>query len=461
MNGSSRWLRHHSALALILGCAAISALSQVQTFTKLSDFNPNAWIPMHSLVQGTDGSLYGVTNRDSDTVAGGAVYRLTTSGGLAVLHQFYGMWPSGALTQASNRRYYGATNDVFSIDSTGKVTTLYTSQASDGGPSSNLVLARDGNLYGTTYTGGIYGGGTLYQVSLNGAKKTIYNFCLNCVSGTAPFGPLIQATDGNFYGTTVWGGCCNNGTVFRITPAGKLTTLHSFCQLPSCADGSHSESGVIQGTDGNFYGTTNGGGAWGKGTIFQINPSGFTTWHNFGDEPSEGTNPFGSLIQATDGRFYGTTWWGGTHNVGTVFRISSTTGFQTLHSFDTTDGSVPYGALLQATDGMFYGTAASGGGTTCAGHGCGTAFRISVGLAPFVRALQPFGRVGSSVLILGTNLTGTTSVVFKGIPAQFIVLTAGVLKATVPAGATSGKITVVTPRGTLVSDVRFQILPAL
>jgi uncharacterized repeat protein (TIGR03803 family) len=217
---------------------------------------------------------------------------------------------------------------------------------------------------------------------------------------------------------------------------------------------------VIQGTDGNFYGTTIAGGLYRQGTIFKVTPSGtFATLYSFccGD----GYHPLAPLIQATDGKFYGTTSSGGTYNAGTVFRISSTGSFQILHSFDTTDGSGPSAGLLQATDGNFYGTAASGGGTTCPpGDGCGTAFLISVGLGPFVRALQPFGQAGATVLILGTNLTGTTSITFHGIPAKFTVLTATVVRATVPNGATSGKIHVVTPHGTLLSDVRFQVLSA-
>src|SRR5437588_791162 len=166
------------------------------------------------------------------------------------------------------------------------------------------------------------------------------------------FAPLAQGTDGNLYGTTQAGGAHQQGTVFKVTPAGTLTTLHSFCGQ-SCADGAAPFAGLVLGNDGNFYGTTEAGGTNNEGTVFKMTPQGtLTTLHNFDD--SEGRGIVAGLVQASDGNFYGAAGQGGANDYGSVFMITPAGALTVLHSFDATDGATPT-ALVLGTDGNFYG----------------------------------------------------------------------------------------------------------
>jgi uncharacterized repeat protein (TIGR03803 family) len=282
---------------------------------------------------------------------------------------------------------------------------------------------------------------------------TLANF--NGTNGVSPAAALVQGTDGNFYGTTSRGGAGNGGTVFKITSGGTLTTLHSFA---GATDGAFPVAALVQGTDGNFYGTTSRGGAGNSGTVFKITSGGnLTTLYSFcsqgGNLCTDGISPVAALVQGTDGNFYGTTSSGGAGNGGTVFKITSGGTLTTLHSFaGATDGVSPVAALVQGTDGNFYGTTSGGG----AGNG-GTVFSLSVGLAPFVETIPSSGQVGAAVIILGTNLTGATGVSFNGTAATFTVVSSSEIQTTVPAGATTGIVQVTTPSGTLNSNVAFQV----
>jgi uncharacterized repeat protein (TIGR03803 family) len=251
-----------------------------------------------------------------------------------------------------------------------------------------MVQGSDGNFYGTTYVAGMGGGGTVFRISPSGIITTVYSFASYPNDGGLPLGGLIQGSDGNFYGTTYIGGITNFGTVFRISPSGSETNLHSFLGNPD--GGNPWDVGLVQGKDGNFYGTTYAGGTstncpgWipsGCGTVFRISPSGtYTTLYSFGSSPSDGLNPKAGLVQGVDGNFYGTATLGGTSSHGTVFRISSSGTYTTLYSFAgyPIDGSDPEGMLVQGSDGNFYGTTSSGGtNTCCGGSGFGTVFRIS------------------------------------------------------------------------------------
>src|SRR5208337_2819999 len=227
-----------------------------------------------------------------------------------------------------------------------------------------------------------------------------------------------------------------SGTVFKITPSGKLTTLYSFCSVggTACTDGSGPQAGLIQATDGNFYGATYDGGANGSGTVFKITPKGTrTTLHSFCSQTgcTDGYYPWAGLIQATDGNFYGTTSeGGGATSAGTVFMITPAGTLTTLHSFDGTDGGQPYSGLVQGYDGNFYGT------TSTDARGNGTVFKLSMGLGPFVKTQTTSGTVGAAVKILGSSLTGASSVTFNGTAATtFKVVSNYEITATVPAGA--------------------------
>jgi uncharacterized repeat protein (TIGR03803 family) len=260
-----------------------------------------------------------------------------------------------------------------------------------------------------------------------------------------------------------------DGTVFKITPGGALTTLYSFCSQPNCTDGANPFGGLVTGADGNFYGTTDAGGSnpscgnfycqVGCGTVFKITASGeFTTLHSFCSESgcADGSKPLSDLVAAANGNFYGTASGAGTSQYGTVFSITLGGDFTTLYTFcskpSCTDGANPYAPLLQVTNGDFYGTTLNGGSDDI-----GTIFSLSVGLDPFVKVQPAFGNRGAAVEILGSDLTGTTSVTFNGTPAAFTVVRSSEIVATVPAGATSGMVRVATPGGTLSSNVPFRV----
>jgi len=422
------------------------------------------------------------------------------------VHRFdgtHGGKPTGALVQATSGNLYGTTDTggsnnecgdgvgcgtVFEISpSGGPVKTLY-SFCSQGGtactdganPQAGLVQGTGGNFYGTTQSGGAYthcgtsgSCGTVFEITPGGAPTTLHSF--DFTDGSGP-GALVQATSGDFYGTTWLGGADGQGigTVFKITPSGTLTTLYSFCPQIGCKDGA-SPTGLVQATNGNFYGTTYGGGAKHQGTVFKITPSGtLTTLYSFCSQTgcTDGSNPYAGLVQGTDGNLYGTTYRGGAnkrgtvlYGCGTVFKITSSGTLTTLYSLCSqsgcTDGNEPLAGLVQDTNGMFYGTTSHGGAnaTDCGGGGCGTVFSLSVGLGPFVKTQPASGKVGGFVEILGTNLTGSTSVSFNGTPAVFRVVLNSLIKTTVPAGATTGTVQVITPGGTFSSNVPFRVRP--
>jgi uncharacterized repeat protein (TIGR03803 family) len=205
-------------------------------------------------------------------------------------------------------------------------TSLYTFDRDNGAyPAAALVQSSDGNLYGTTFSGGVnncsfgapegFGCGAVFQITQGGGLTALYSFCppSNC-SSYFPRAGLIQGSDGNFYGTTEEGGAKDRGTIFKITPEGGLTTLYNFCSQSDCSDGATPYAGLIQASDMDFYGTTKNGGAFKKGAIFKITAAGnFTTLYSFCSLSgcSDGTHPYAALLQATNGNLYGTTEDGG------------------------------------------------------------------------------------------------------------------------------------------------------
>jgi uncharacterized repeat protein (TIGR03803 family) len=353
----------------------------------------------------------------------------------------------------------------------GDFTLLHSFDWTDGGSPAALTEAAGGSLYGVTQAGGAFGGGgTVFRITPSGNFTTLHSFCSQstCPDGAGPAG-IVQGADGNFYGTTEQGGNvnCGNpygcGTVFRITPEGDLTTIYTFCLQSGCPDGSAPLAGLIQASGGDLYGTTGFGGSVSSGgTIFKITTAGtLTTLYAFCSQSqcSDGSKPEAGLLHATDGNFYGTTYSGGL-GYGTVFWITPSGVLSTLHSFcqdlhGCEEGENPSAALIEGTNGVLYGTTTSGGNENAAG----TVFSLSVGLLPFIETQTTSGKVGASVNILGNNLTGTTGVSFNGTPAVFMVPASSVITTTVPAGATSGKIEVVTPGGTLSSNASFTVLP--
>ncbi len=485
--------RGKTAYAVFVLCAATAIVLPAQTPTTLHAFHgANGADPYGALVQAANGDFYGTTAFGGNPACAqgcGAIFKISPSGAFTTIHRFCskpacadGSNPFDGLILGNDGDLYGTTarggangdGTIFKIMPNDKLTTLYSFCSeigcTDGGaPYGGLVQATNGEFYGTTTIGGGNGNdsGTVFKMTPSGALKTIYSFCAesNCADGGSPLAALIQARNGDLYGTTVAGGAYgNSGTIFKITLSGKLTPLHSFCaEGPGCANGAQPYYGsLVQASNGILYGTTLVGGTGNNGTVFSITPSGmFTTLYRFCSQSkcSDGAVPFGALIQATDGELYGTTFFGGVNgNYGTIFKITTSGTFTSVYSFCSqsgcTDSERPYAGLLQATNGDLYGTTTASGA-----DGYGTVFSLSEGLGPFVKTQPTAAAVGAVVQILGNDLTGTTTVSFHGAVAVFEVVSDSEIKATVPAGATTGKVTVLTPSGTLTSNVAFSVVP--
>ena len=486
------------ASIVLVFCAATAVAAPGQTFTTLVDFDYSNGVGPHApLIQGIDGNLYGSTLGNEESI-NSTLFKITPEGQLTTLYTFCsqtncadGKNPTTALVQSTDGNLYGTTSNggtggnagtVFRITPEGKLTTLYSfcTQANcpDGGLPTALLQATDGNFYGTAWGQTGTSLGTVFKITPAGNLTTLATFCtspsFDCPYGDAPNG-LIQATDGNFYGTTAVGGAFGYGTVFKITPAGMFTALYSFCPQKPCADGANPMAGLIQAADGNLYGTTLYGGTGqgstrkcssmiGCGTVFKITLEGeHTTLYNFCSEPNcwDGLYPYtAALMQANDGKLYGTDGDGGTSLSGTIFVMNAAGKLRKLHDFcvpfnnDCSDGQAPVAGLLQATNGIFYGTAPAGGS-----YDIGTLFTLSTGLSPFVAFLHNSGKVGQTAQILGQGFTGTSIVSFNGTHADFTAQSDTHITATVPAGATPGFVTVTTPSGTLSSNVRFRVTP--
>jgi len=465
------------ACALFVLWATTAVTLPAQTFESLKSFdNTHGALPWATLVQGDDGNFYGTTQNGGNTACDlgcGTIFEITSIGKVTTFNfdGTNGSQPFAGLVQAANGDFYGVTTTggaydlgtVFKFTPKGGLTTLYSFSANTGyGPQGGLVLASDGNFYGTASSGGPAAGqcdpgcGTIFKITPKGEYTTLHNFN-GIPDGGNPLATMLQAPNGKLYGTASdLGNAGSYGTVFTITTEGEFTVVHQF----NDTDGAYPFGGLILGADGNFYGQTDLGGAsqYGAyGTVYKMTPSGkVTRLHSF--EQTDGDNPVSNLVQGTDGNFYGTASYGGKYpNFGTVFKITPSGTFTTLHNFDSTDGSYPYAGLIQATNGKFYGATYAGGSSTECPYGCGTVFSLSVGLGPFVEMLPNSGKLGAAVRILGTDLTGATSVTFNGTAAKFAVISKSEIKTNVPSGATTGTVEVTTPAGTLRSNVVFRV----
>lgn len=390
-----------TVLAVSWLCAS-SRPSEAQTnagasFTTLHSFaGADGKESFAGLWQATNGNFYGTTYYGGAKNSG-ELFQVTAAGTLSTLYSFCsktdcedGEYSYAVPVQGPDGNFYGTTylggskedGTVFKVTPGGIQTTLHSFGGADGSqPLAGLVAAKDGNFYGTTYSGGQHNNGSIFKVSSKGVLTTLHSFCSEtaCADGQNPFAGLIQGKDGNLYGTTLSGGSHGHGAVFKITTGGTFTTIYSFCSQGGCVDGEFPQTGLIQASNGKLYGTTILGGAYGSGTIFELTTSGaLTTLYSACSQSGcpDGNYLYAGLIQAKDGNLYGIMQVGGAHNSGTVFKITLTGTLTTLYSFCSqsacADGQYPAAALVQGTNGMLYGTTADGGA-----HGDGIVFSIA------------------------------------------------------------------------------------
>ncbi len=494
-----------TASFIVFFCLAATICSSAQTLTTLFTFDfTHGRDPSSSLVQGPTGNFYGLTYRGGQNDDGTA-FEITPQGTLTDLYSFCaitndcngsssGSNPTDALILGFDGNLYGLTFEggpntnlqfcqfgcgaVFKIAPGGTPTVIYSfcsqQNCTDGFQPDSLLQGADGNFYGTTESGGANTTncvlvsnlcGTIFKLTPQGVLTTLYSFCSqysnqNCPDGGSPQPGLVRATNGNFYGTTLFGGTGSspNGVIFEITPSGNYSLLHTF-HFP----GQPSFAGMLQASDGNLYGTALFNGNKSSGSIYRMTLNGqFLTMYNFCKETAcpDGSYPQG-LARGNDGNIYGVTSQGGLNNnaecstgCGTIFSFTPAGQFTSLYSFCSlahcADGFAPTKPMTQGTDGKFYGTTASSEGTI---------FSFDVGLAPFVSFVRGAGSIGQTGGILGQGFTGTTSVSIHGIPADFTVVSNTYIRATVPVGATTGYVKVTTPSGTLTSNVPFRVTP--
>jgi len=355
--------------------ACVSNFSPVYSFAGGSSDGAD---PYHILIQASDGNFYGST-LSGGTSNGGTLFKITPSGIESVFYSFASM-PWAGLIQGSDGDFYGTTasggtngrGTVFNLTLSGTETILYSFPAGSSEPYCGLIQGSDGNFYGTTGANGTSDDGTVFMITASGTETVLHAFPKTGTDGEIPYAGLIQGSDGNFYGTTYFGGANGLGTVFQVTPSGTETVLYSFA---GGSDGEHPYAGVIQGLDGNFYGTTYQGGTSGYGTAFKLTPSGTeTVLYSFAGSSSDGANPEAGLIQVRDGNFYGNTYLGGASNLGTVFQPLPSGTEPVLHAFagGSSDGANPSANLIQSSDGNLYGSTFAGG----SGHG--TFFKVTL-----------------------------------------------------------------------------------
>lgn len=426
------------------------------------DGNDGAGPSLETLVQGQDGNLYGTTVTGDLHKLGGTVFQVSPSGSLNVLHVFEGFdgWhPAAGLVLGSDGLFYGDTRSrgsnvpddgtIFTIASDGTFNLLDTLDDRFANPSAPLVQGANGNYYGTSPgKGGSITPGAVFEVSATGQLKLLHLFARDA-DGANPISGLLLGKDGAFYGTTSNGGFFHCGTIFRMSPAGFLTTVHTF----DWRDGCNPLGSLSMAMDGNFYGTTYAGGSEGFGTVFRMTPSGdLDTLHDF--DIFGGASPYAGLMQATDGKLYGTTDSGSFGNYGLIFSITTKGKFAILQRFDRFHGEGPEGGLVQHTNGLLYGTTAFGGLTN---HG--TIYTVDIGVGSFVKTVETSGVVGSQIGVLGSGFTSTFEVAFNGTPASFNVVSDTFITATVPPGALSGPVQVRTGGGTFKSNLDFVVLP--
>ena len=371
-----------SFLSALLVIAASPA--RAQTLTVLHSFGSgtDGSNSRASLIRDTQGNLYGTTDAGGGT-GYGTVFMMSPSGVEKVLYSFPGNGtngesPWGSLVRDSQGNLYGTTfyggvgsGTVFMTTRAGVETVLhnFTAGADGADPWAGLLRDAQGNLYGTTYMGGLYNNGTVFQVTPSGTETVLHSFL--GADGAWPLGALVQDASGNLYGTTYVGGAYNYGTVFKLTLSGTVTVLYSFT---GGVDGAKPYGSLVRDAQGNLYGTTFYGGANNHGTVFEVSPSGIErVFHSFIQAGLDGGSPVAGLVQDSNGVLFGTTSYGGSYNYGTVFMVIPAGNiYRTLYSFTGgADGGRPFGGLVVDPQDNLYGVTQWYGA-----YGGGAAFRL-------------------------------------------------------------------------------------
>jgi uncharacterized repeat protein (TIGR03803 family) len=448
-----------------------------QTYTEIHSFDCNSegCTPEYPqiLSQGRDGNLYGTLSGGGNVQQGhnsGTVFKVTPSGTVSTVYTFQcvgsatdGCGSTSGLTLGADGNFYGTTvtggsfgfGTVFRITPTGTLTTLHSFNATDGEfPNTPPVLGRSGSYYGTTFDG------KGYSITSSGTFKMLTSM----IPGRS-YGPLLLASDGNFYGTTLTGGSSNSGTVFRMSPLGAVKVIYNF-NGNNCATGCAPYGPLTQGSDKLLYGTASAGGASTHpgGVVFKINFNGvITVLHQFDStSTTDGFEPLAGLVAGSDGNFYGSTFQGiGASAYGSLFKISSKGTYSVLAIFNGAAAGWSNATAAQQTAGLIFGLQTYAVPQPPLNIS-GALYKLSGSLPTFASLVLNAGPVGQSVQVLGQGFTGTTSVTFGSATAtSFSVVSDTYLTAVVPGQATTGPVTITRPSGTLTSNRQFLVTPVI
>lgn len=357
------------AAAIILTASAGRAVFAQTESVRHSFTGKDGSLPGQRLTLDSAGNLYGSTVGNYPSI--GSVFKLAPTGALKVLYKFIDgqqrLFTTGKLILDSQGNLYGVdqtggasgNGSIFRLTPSGVFQVLYSfTGKGDGAYPNGVISDAQGNFYGTTNQGGAFGQGTVFEFTPGHGVKALYSF-MGKSDGGEPFdSALYRDPQGNLYGTAMFdGGIISFGVVFKVTPQGNESVLHTF---EGHSDGGHPKGSLIADSHGNLYGTTSSGDGLSGGTVFRITPAGvLTELHTFSG--SDGFDPNAGLAMDAQGNLYGTTFSGGTSNDGVVFEITPEGAETVLHNFSGNDGSTPYSGLIIDPQGILYGTTGFGG----------------------------------------------------------------------------------------------------
>jgi uncharacterized repeat protein (TIGR03803 family) len=460
-------------LVLTLTVAPLPASAQIFGVLFDADRTTGTNTQDFKFTQGPDGNLY-LTAYQGGIVNGtclfgcGQILAMTPGGSVTQIHAFNiaaeGSAPRGGMTPGVDGNFYGVLSgggangfgSIFKMTLSGTVTILHAFASTEGNALYPPIQATDGNFYGSTLNSGF--NGVLYQITPTGKFKILHTFNRNAEGDGGS--PLVQGTDGKLY-TVAAEGALSGGTVLQFTTKGKVKVLHNFAFDRSEGYGIFTP---VQAADGNFYGVCNQGGAQSSGTIWKISPKGsFKLLYSL-NGTTDGQYPGNRLSLGTDGKLYGSTQYqgvnGGQGTGGTLFQVTNSGQYTVLFSFtggNSNTGNFPNTVLAEDTDGIFYGVTAYAGGP----DSDGTFYFLDNALAPFALLQARSGNVGAQIGILGQGFTSSSVVKFGGTPTSTVTTSPTFITASVPFGALTGAVTVTTGSTMLTSSFGFSVLPSI